>query len=213
MSTPSTRAEPGKRDTMNRLLAAARQIFALKGLAGARVEDIAREAGVTKQLVYHYYGSKEVLFSTVLDDASQQIMQELIAVEIDDLPPEEALRRLLYCCFDQYLEDPLLGALALEGIRYHEAAETRPNSFTSQSPALATKFSLVLKRGIENGVFKQDIDARLFLASSALLMSGGFTNHYTMSVLVGFDTTSENGMRIWREHSANFILASIMRQS
>jgi len=38
-----------------------------------------REAGVTKQLVYHYYGSKEVLFSTVLDDASQQIMQELIA--------------------------------------------------------------------------------------------------------------------------------------
>src|SRR5690606_12405717 len=52
----------------------------------------------------------------------------------------------------------------------------------------------------------------LLLASSALLMSGGFTNHYTMSVLVGFDTTSEDGMRIWREHSANLILASIMQQ-
>jgi len=33
-------------------------------------------------------------------------------------------------------------------------------------------------------------------------MSGGFTNHYTMSVLVGFDTTSKKAMRIWREHSA-----------
>src|SRR5690606_32680471 len=89
MNKPSTRAEPGKRNTMNRLLAAGRKIFALKGLAGARVEDIAREAKVTKQLVYHYYGSKEVLFSTVLDDASQQIMQELIALDIDDLPPED----------------------------------------------------------------------------------------------------------------------------
>tara|TARA_R110000850_G_scaffold52732_4_gene127142 strand:- start:33077 stop:33718 length:642 start_codon:yes stop_codon:yes gene_type:complete len=213
MSTPQIRAEPGKRETMNRLLAAARQIFALKGLAGARVEDIAREAGVTKQLVYHYYGSKEVLFSTVLDDASQQIMQELIALDIHDLPPEEALRKLLYCCFDQYMEDPLLGALALEGIRYHETSNTRPNSFTNESPALAIKFSTVLKRGIEVGVFKHDMNARLFLASSALLMTGGFTNHYTMSVLVGFDTTSEDGMRIWREHSANLILASIKRQS
>ena len=42
MNNPSNRAEPNKRDTMNRLLAAARQIFAQKGLAGARVEDIAR---------------------------------------------------------------------------------------------------------------------------------------------------------------------------
>ena len=211
MNNPSNRAEPNKRDTMNRLLAAARQIFAQKGLAGARVEDIAREAGVTKQLVYHYYGSKEVLFSTVLDDASQQIMQELIAFEIDHLPPEQALRTLLNCCFDQYMEDPLLGALALEGLRYHEAADTRPNNFASQSPALAIKFSSVLQRGIKAGVFKPDIDARLFLASSALLMSGGFTNHYTMSVLVGFDTTSKEGMRIWREHSANFILNSIRK--
>ncbi|SFQ88617.1 transcriptional regulator, TetR family [Halopseudomonas formosensis] len=212
MNKPSTRAEPSKRNTMNRLLAAGRKIFALKGLAGARVEDIAREAKVTKQLVYHYYGSKEVLFSTVLDDASQQIMQELIALDIDDLPPEEALRSLLYCCFDQYMKDPHLGALALEGIRFHNASETRSNSFTSESPALVVKFSAILKRGMETGVFRQGIDARLLLASSALLMSGGFTNHYTMSVLVGFDTTSEDGMRIWREHSANLILASIMQQ-
>jgi len=40
-------------------------------------------------------------------------------------------------------------------------------------------------------------------------MSGAFTNHYSMSALVGFDTRSDEGMRIWREHSANFILASI----
>ena len=45
--------EQGKRSTMNRLLAAARIEFARKGLAGARVEAIAIDAGVTNQLVYH----------------------------------------------------------------------------------------------------------------------------------------------------------------
>lgn len=213
MNTPSARPEQNKRDTLNRLLAAARENFALKGLAGARVEDIAREAGVTKQLVYHYYGSKELLFSTVLDDASQLIMNELIALEIDGLAPTDALRKLLHCCFDQYMQDPLLGALALEGIRYHEDQESRPSSFTSQSPALVAKFSAVLDRGIDAGVFKPGIDARLFLASASLLMSGGFTNHYTMSALVGFDTRSGEGMRIWREHSTNFVLASIMQRA
>lgn len=213
MTTETMQAHSSKQITLNRLLASARENFALKGLAGARIEDIAREAGVTKQLVYHYYGSKVSLFSTVLEDASRQIMGELIELDIDNLPPKDALRKLLYCCFDQYMDDPLLGTLALEGIRYHESQDSRPNSFTDRSPALAHKFSSVLERGIADGVFKPDVDARLFLASASLLMSGGFTNHYSMSVLVGFDTRSDAGMRVWREHSANFILASIANAS
>lgn len=212
MTTHTMQAASSKQNTLNRLSASARENFALKGLAGARIEDIAREAGVTKQLVYHYYGSKVSLFSTVLEDASKQIMGELIELDIDNLTPQDALRKLLYCCFDQYMDDPLLGTLALEGIRYHESQDSRPNSFAQRSPALAQKFSSVLERGIKDGVFKPGTDARLFLASASLLMSGGFTNHYSMSVLVGFDTTSDEGMRLWREHSANFILASIAEE-
>ncbi|MDP4533919.1 TetR/AcrR family transcriptional regulator [Marinobacter salarius] len=209
MTNETSKTLPNKRDTLDRLLASARENFALKGLDGARIEDIAREAGVTKQLVYHYYGSKASLFSTVLEDVSTQIMEELIELDTDNLEPDEALRKLLYCCFDQYMNDPLLGTLALEGIRYHESQDSRPNNFIHRSPALANKFSSVLERGISNGTFRPDIDARLFLATSSLLMSGAFTNHYSMSALVGFDTRSDEGMRIWREHSANFILASI----
>lgn len=211
MSTQSHRAVPSKRNTINSLIFEARQIFAKKGLAGTRIEDIARETGVTKQLIYHYFGTKEMLFSTVINDASQQIMQELIAIEVDHLPPEEALRTLLNSCFNQYLEDPMLGPLALESLRYHKLADINLSSFSEKSPALAIKYSAVLERGIETGIFKPDINANFFLASSALLMSGGFTNHYTMSALIGFDTTSKKGMRIWREHSINLILSSIKK--
>ena len=141
MTNETSKTLPNKRDTLDRLLASARENFALKGLDGARIEDIAREAGVTKQLVYHYYGSKASLFSTVLEDVSTQIMEELIELDTDNLEPDEALRKLLYCCFDQYMNDPLLGTLALEGIRYHESQDSRPNNFIHRSPALANKFS------------------------------------------------------------------------
>ena len=103
--TPSSKSE-----TLDRLLKSARENFAVKGLAGARIEDIAREAGVTKQLVYHYYGSKASLFTTVLEDVSTRIMDELIELELDDLSPDVALRKLLYCCFKQlYLSFTCLG--------------------------------------------------------------------------------------------------------
>ena len=50
---------PRKRQTLARVLKEARQAFSARGLAGARIDDIARAAGVTKQLVYHYFSSKE----------------------------------------------------------------------------------------------------------------------------------------------------------
>ena len=48
------RAHNTKRETISRLLAVAEKEFGAKGLEGARVDDIARAAGVTKQLVYNY---------------------------------------------------------------------------------------------------------------------------------------------------------------
>src|ERR1700753_4188927 len=73
---PRPRAS-AKSDTIARLIAAARAEFATKGVANTKVELIARAAGVTKQLVYHYYESKDALFSAVLDDASAQAMPRL----------------------------------------------------------------------------------------------------------------------------------------
>ena len=63
-----------KRATLARLLKEARLAFSEKGLAGARVDDIARAAGVTKQLVYHYFQSKEQLFASVLDESAQDLL-------------------------------------------------------------------------------------------------------------------------------------------
>ncbi len=201
--------EVGKLSTLKRILATARKEFSNKGLAGARVEDIAQDAGVTKQLVYHYYGSKEGLFVAVLDEASDTIMSELVALDVEGMSPSAALRHVLNHFFDQYRYDPLLGALALEGIRYHDGHQTPRNHFLELAPKLIQKFEQILQRGADSGEFKSGVNARLFLATAALVTTGWFTNRYSMSALTGLDTDSAEGMSTWREYSADFIVASV----
>lgn len=201
--------EQGKRNTMNRLLAAARVEFAKKGLAGARVEEIARDAGVTKQLVYHYYNSKEGLFVAVLDESSDNIMSELVNLNVEELSPPVAMRAVLNHFFDQYRLDPFLGSLALEGIRYHDTHETPRNHFLEMAPKLIAKLDAILLRGAASGDFRANINPRLLLASASLVTTGWFTNRYSMSALAGLDTDSEQGMATWRQYSADFVLASI----
>ncbi|WP_405607810.1 TetR/AcrR family transcriptional regulator [Streptomyces sp. NBC_01511] len=55
--------------TRNRLLAAARDEFAAHGMGGARVSRIAERAGVSKERIYGYFGSKEKLFAAVIAEA------------------------------------------------------------------------------------------------------------------------------------------------
>ena len=64
-----SRAAPRVRDpegTRRKILAAALQEFAAKGIDGARVDTIAARAGVNKQLLYYYFDSKDGLFRAVL---------------------------------------------------------------------------------------------------------------------------------------------------
>lgn len=58
--------------TRAKILAAARDEFAARGFAGARVESIAKRAGLNKQLIYHYFPGKEALFEETLQTKYQR---------------------------------------------------------------------------------------------------------------------------------------------
>ena len=71
---PVTRAD-GKREKIAKLLEAALPEFASAGLDGARVDAIARAAGMNKRLLYHYVGDKEALFEATLDLAFDRVLK------------------------------------------------------------------------------------------------------------------------------------------
>src|SRR4051812_31489957 len=72
-------------ETKARILAAAFREFAEYGVAGARVDRIAKNAECNKNLIYVYFESKEGLFTTVLD---QRLADAYAGLEFtsDDLP-------------------------------------------------------------------------------------------------------------------------------
>lgn len=199
-----------KRETLTRLLREARRAFSDKGLADTRIDDIARAAGVTKQLVYHYFGSKEQLFASVLDESAQELLADLLTLELDHLPPTQALRLLLGHLFDQYRADPELSALAQESFRLHQHHAGHTNRFTGLVPTLVHLMGGILQRGAASGEFTPGIDARLFTAAAGLLVTGGFTSRYIVSTVAGFDTTAPAGMDAWRDYSIDFVLAAAL---
>ncbi|WP_207790032.1 TetR/AcrR family transcriptional regulator [Sphingosinicella humi] len=85
-----------KEDRPGDICAAALQVFAEKGFAGARIEEIARRAGLSKGTLYLYFPTKEAVFRAVVRDAVapniEVIRQTVLA---SDQPFDELVRMLL----------------------------------------------------------------------------------------------------------------------
>ena len=80
------------KDRREQLMEAALKVFAKKGFANASNKDIAREAGITPGLIYHYFESKEALLKAIFDDSSPQRIIRSNPEQILALPPEQFLR-------------------------------------------------------------------------------------------------------------------------
>src|SRR5438874_13735412 len=89
--------------TRRKLLTAARREFASRGLAGARVDNIAARAGVNKQLLYHYFGDKDALYLAVLEWVYEEIRAQERKLNLAGLPPDQAIQKLIESSFD-YLD-------------------------------------------------------------------------------------------------------------
>jgi AcrR family transcriptional regulator len=100
--------------TRDALLAAARKEFAAYGVAGARVDRIAASAGVNKERIYGYFGSKEKLFDIVVEEALSDVA-ELHGLIAED--PVEYVERL----YDFYAEhSDVLRLIMWEALNYRE---------------------------------------------------------------------------------------------
>lgn len=112
-----TQAARHSRETRDLLLAAARQEFAAYGIAGARVDRIAKLAGVNKERIYGHFGSKEKLFDAAVTEALDELAA---AVPLTSgIDPAEYAGQV----YDFHREHPTLLRLFLwEALYYREEA-------------------------------------------------------------------------------------------
>jgi len=92
--------------TVRRIVVAARKVFAQRGLAGARMDEIARVAGVNKALPYYYFRNKEELHRFVLETMIAQISAQMESPAVLAMDPPERVRALVNLTFDFVTRNP-----------------------------------------------------------------------------------------------------------
>ena len=154
------------------ILSAAEVEFARYGLHGARVEAIAKNAGVTKGLIFHYFRSKAHLFEEVLRNASEPIKAAVVEVENSEASAREQLQTLVDRFLDVSIHHPLAHLIfTLESIQNHGEHYRKLHV-----PSLFTAIERVLAKGIKEGCFR-NLDA-----THAAINIVGLCNYYFSAV-------------------------------
>jgi TetR/AcrR family transcriptional regulator len=211
VNSRAKRVPPGLRRrrpdaTRRRILAAATGEFAAKGLAGARVDEIADRALVSKRMLYHYFGDKEALWLAVLERAYLNIRSEERELDVSRLSPVVGMRRLVEFTIGYVQSHPEFIALLL-GENLHRAKYLRRSrKVREMHTSLLDVIADLLGRGHRSGVFRGDIDPAELYITIAALGFFYFSNIHTLSTIFGRNFNSPAARRRHSRHVLNVIL-------
>lgn len=210
MNAKATRDAPKRRDaeaTRNRILAAAKKEFAKNGLGGARVDEIAARAKANKRMIYHYFGSKEALFKTVLETAYLEIRAAEQKLELEHLPPKEALETLVRFTWRYYLKNPEFITL-VNSENLHRARHLKTSEVVK---VVSRKFIRMvgdlLDRGVAEGVFRPGVDPAQLNITIAAIGYYYLTNRYTGAIVFERDLMTSEALA----ERLSFNIETIMR--
>ena len=204
---PAARRDPaGSREA---LVTAAVAEFARKGFEGARVDEIAAGAGVNKQLVYHYYGSKQGLYLAALESVYVQIREKERRLSLGELEPRDAMAQLVGFSFDYLLEHPEFIALLADENRNKGAHVLASEKLRKMHMPFRDMLALTLRNGVEAGVFRPDFDPVNVYISIAGISYFFFSNNHTLSAIFGRKLDSRSAMAARRRHVIAFTLNAL----
>jgi TetR/AcrR family transcriptional regulator len=204
--------KPRRRDpvaTRSKLLAAARREFAKNGLAGARVDEIADRAGVNKQLVYHYFGDKDALYLAVLEWVYEEIRAQERKLNLEGLPPERAIKKLIESSFDHLATHPDFIVLLNDENRGGAAHVRGSRKLEAMHSPLVSLVSKILKEGVRTGAFRRGINPVQLYISIAGLSYFFFSNTPTLSAIFGKDLATPAAKRVRRKHVVDLVLQAL----
>lgn len=187
MSPKAAKARP-TRDaaaTRERILKAAKLEFAKKGLAGARVDEIAARAEINKRMLYVYFGNKEDLFLAVLEEAYADIRRAETKLKLEHLGPVEALIKLVRFTWSYYRKHPEFLRL-INSENLHRARHLkRSDRIKEMHSPFIKMIGDLLERGVADGAFRPGVDPNQLYISIAALGYYYLTNRFTLSVIYG----------------------------
>ena len=185
----TSRTNDPERTRANILEVAAAE-FSQKGLAGARIDEIAALTRTSKRMIYYYFGSKEGLYLAVLEESYRRVRDVEAELHLQDLEPEQALRRLVAFTFDHHLQhEDFIRLVMSENMNRGQFIRESRNIQELNVPAIQAIRHLY-ERGVRSGVFRPGLDAVDIHASISALSFFNVSNRHTFGVLFKLDMKS-----------------------
>jgi AcrR family transcriptional regulator len=192
-----------------RILQAATREFATKGFGGARIERISAAAGTVDRMLYYYFGSKEGLFRSVLEQTYEALGAAEQRLRLADAEPVDGMRALIAFTWNYYLRHPEFIRL-LNSENLHAGAHVRHSKrVKALSFPLLSILADLLKRGQAQGRFRAGIDPVQIYLTIAALAYFYLSNRYTLSRFLGLDLMAAEQRTRWLEHITALVLGHI----
>src|ERR1700761_5679566 len=173
--------------TKSELLAVATEEFARRGFSGARVDEIAARTRTTKRMIYYYYGGKEQLYTAVLEKAYGEIRAAEQAVDVANMDPVAAIRRLAELTFDHHEAHPsFVRLVSIENTHDAVHIARSPTLSNLAAPALDV-IGQILDAGRQSGAFTAQVDpldVHMLISSFCIFR---IANRHTFGALFGRD--------------------------
>ena len=185
-SKTSSRAAKRTNDperTMAGIMAVATREFADKGLAGARIDAIADATHTSKRMIYYYYGSKEGLYLAVLEDAYRRIRQTEGDLHLGDLPPVEALAKLVGFTFDHHYKNQDFIRLVMSENIHRGEYLAQSKVIQDLNVSVIHSIQELYNRGVKTKAFRPGLDPIDIHASISALTFFNVSNRYTFDLI------------------------------
>jgi len=194
-------------NTETEILIAAKEIFQQKGMAGARMQEIADKAKINKALLHYYYRSKQLLFEAVFKSAFSLLAPQLNKVLNDDSDLFEKIRKFTENYVSFVIKHPYLPNFV--GQELNKNPEFVQKLRSEKNFPSIEKFKLQVSDAINQGIIKP-IEAEQLFINIISLNIFPFIGEPLLMALVNMDKESYNKILENRKTEvAEFIINSI----
>ena len=140
--------------TEEKILAAARKVFTTRGMSGARMQDIADEAGINKAMLHYYFKDKNKLFEVIFMQEAQKFFPKINMIFESDTPLFEKIEHFVNEYIDEMIESPYLPWFILNELN-RDADQFLAKIWTMAHRPNPAKFLMQIEREMKKGTIKK----------------------------------------------------------
>ncbi|NBC36187.1 TetR family transcriptional regulator [Novosphingobium sp. FSY-8] len=197
--------------TRDDILDVASKEFSEKGLAGARIDEIAEKTQTSKRMIYYHFGSKDGLYQAVLERAYERIRTQEQAARFEDMAPDQALRAIIGHNFDYHFEHPEFVRLVMNENVEKGAHITQIEGVRDRNRSVIAALAAILDKGIAQGLFREGIDPVDLHTTISALSFYNVSNRYTFRHNFGVDFAQAATRARRREQIIDCVLAWVRK--